>query len=27
MVLDTFDAHEVMDSAEGAVGNGSLTVD
>jgi|GEM_PF-3979911 hypothetical protein len=28
MILDTFDAHEVMDSAEGfAVGNGSQTVD
>jgi hypothetical protein len=27
MVLDTFDAQEVMGSAEGTVGNGSQTID
>jgi hypothetical protein len=26
MVLDTFDAHEVMGSAEGSIGNGSRPV-
>jgi len=27
MVLDTFDAQEVMGSAEGSVGNGSVATD